>query len=251
MAARVKTQSKATKAAKAPRLRAERSPPRIKRPIDKSDILGSRDLILASARAHFAERGLQDASLRRITKAAGVNVALVAYHFGSKQQLFESVLADCVQRLNWPRLEALDQLELQAAGAPLSLEEVLTAYVSPYRMGAQDQSRDAAIYMRFFGRLFTEPTPELQRMVRTKFATLHGRYAAAFAAALPAVPKRDLFYRLASLNGAIGCLFAETGSLEQISGGLCATRPAAEFWTSFVRVWSDMLRAPASSPPEA
>ena len=28
-------------------------------------------------------------------------------------------------------------------------------------MSAQDQSRDAAIYMRFFGRLFTEPTPDL------------------------------------------------------------------------------------------
>jgi AcrR family transcriptional regulator len=249
MATQVKSRI-ARKAAAERRPLAQRPQRRIKQTINKTDVIDSRELILAAARAHFAERGLQDASLRRITKAAGVNVALVAYHFGSKQQLFEQVLADCVQRLNWPRLEALDQLEQQAAGAPLSLETVLTAYVLPYRMSAQDQSRDAAIYMRFFGRLFTEPTPDLQRMVRTKFATLHARYAAAFAAALPAVPKRDLFHRLASLNGAIACLFAETGSLEQISGGLCATRPAAEFWTQFVRVWSDMLRAPASSPPD-
>ena len=49
---------------------------------------GTREAIEAAARRQFAERGYERASLRSIASEAGVDSALIAHFFGSKQQLF-------------------------------------------------------------------------------------------------------------------------------------------------------------------
>jgi AcrR family transcriptional regulator len=48
----------------------------------------TREAILDAARAAFAERGFDAASIRSIAQAAGVDPALVHHYFGSKDQLF-------------------------------------------------------------------------------------------------------------------------------------------------------------------
>ncbi|PZG01396.1 TetR/AcrR family transcriptional regulator [Micromonospora deserti] len=48
----------------------------------------TREAILGAARAAFAERGFDSASIRSIATAAGVDPALVHHYFGSKDQLF-------------------------------------------------------------------------------------------------------------------------------------------------------------------
>jgi AcrR family transcriptional regulator len=45
-------------------------------------------VILSAARAAFAERGFDAASMRHIASAAGVDPALVHHYFGTKEQLF-------------------------------------------------------------------------------------------------------------------------------------------------------------------
>ncbi|KAB1937195.1 TetR/AcrR family transcriptional regulator [Micromonospora sp. ALFpr18c] len=49
---------------------------------------GTREAILDAARAAFAERGFDAASIRAIAAAAGVDPALVHHYFGNKDQLF-------------------------------------------------------------------------------------------------------------------------------------------------------------------
>ncbi|SDZ08672.1 transcriptional regulator, TetR family [Micromonospora pattaloongensis] len=48
----------------------------------------TREAILAAAREAFAERGFDQASIRAIAAAAGVDPALVHHYFGTKDQLF-------------------------------------------------------------------------------------------------------------------------------------------------------------------
>lgn len=52
----------------------------------------TRSEIAHQARALFAEKGYDGASIRMIATAAGVDPALIAYFFGSKPQLFAEVL---------------------------------------------------------------------------------------------------------------------------------------------------------------
>jgi AcrR family transcriptional regulator len=48
----------------------------------------TREAVLAAARAAFAERGFDGATIRGIAAAAGVDPALVHHYFGSKDKLF-------------------------------------------------------------------------------------------------------------------------------------------------------------------
>ncbi|NES29467.1 TetR family transcriptional regulator [Micromonospora terminaliae] len=53
----------------------------------------TREAILAAARAAFAERGFDAASIRAIATAAGVDPALVHHYFGTKEELFRTAMA--------------------------------------------------------------------------------------------------------------------------------------------------------------
>ncbi|WP_263105065.1 TetR family transcriptional regulator [Kitasatospora sp. DSM 101779] len=52
----------------------------------------TRRTVLEAARAEFAARGYQKASMRAIARAAGVDAALLHHYFGSKDKLFLAAL---------------------------------------------------------------------------------------------------------------------------------------------------------------
>ncbi|MFH8598070.1 TetR/AcrR family transcriptional regulator [Streptomyces rimosus] len=53
---------------------------------------GARERILTAARAEFAARGYEKASIRGIAKAADVDPALVHHYYGTKEQVFEAAV---------------------------------------------------------------------------------------------------------------------------------------------------------------
>jgi AcrR family transcriptional regulator len=52
----------------------------------------SRNTIIQVAKTLFGEKGFNDTSVREIAKRGKVNVAMIAYYFGCKEKLYESVL---------------------------------------------------------------------------------------------------------------------------------------------------------------
>lgn len=57
-----------------------------------TETVDTKSRILDTAEELFMEHGFEATSLRLITTAAGVNLAAVNYHFGSKEELFQAVL---------------------------------------------------------------------------------------------------------------------------------------------------------------
>jgi AcrR family transcriptional regulator len=83
--------------------------------------------ILGAARAIFAERGFDGATIRAVALRAGVDPALVHHYFGSKQQLFVAAMelpvdleADIPRLLDGPP----DELGRRIAGFVLDLWEL-------------------------------------------------------------------------------------------------------------------------------
>ena len=67
----------------------------------------TKDKLMDAAEKLFARRGFHGTSLRDITAAAGVDLALVNYHFGSKKRLLAAVIERRGQMLNEERLRAI------------------------------------------------------------------------------------------------------------------------------------------------
>jgi AcrR family transcriptional regulator len=55
---------------------------------------GSRDRLFAAAASEFARRGFAGANVDRIARVAGVNKAMIYYHFKSKAALYQEILGD-------------------------------------------------------------------------------------------------------------------------------------------------------------
>jgi len=53
-----------------------------------------RQQLLAAARGLFAQQGYHAISIRQVAEAAKVNPAMIHYYFGSKEGLYEAMLAD-------------------------------------------------------------------------------------------------------------------------------------------------------------
>ena len=66
---------------------------------ERADGASTRALILDAARRRLVERGYANLNVREIAADAGVNHALIGYHFRGKQQLVLAVLDDANSRL--------------------------------------------------------------------------------------------------------------------------------------------------------
>jgi len=100
----------------------------------------TRQAILDVARDEFARRGFDAATVRSIAGRAGVDPAMIAHHFGSKQQLFLAVLqlpfdpaVEIAQVLDGPREELAERL----------LGRLLDVWDSPSGAGAVAAVRTA------------------------------------------------------------------------------------------------------------
>lgn len=98
-------------------------------------MIDTKDKILDAAERAFSENGYTGVSLRSIIGEAGVNLAAVHYHFGSKEGLLKAVILRRVGPVNAERLAMLDACERAAGGGRLEVEKVLEAFLVPtFRM---------------------------------------------------------------------------------------------------------------------
>jgi AcrR family transcriptional regulator len=177
----------------------------------------TRDRILDSAEALFAERGFNRASVRAITEGAGANLAAVNYNFGSKMDLIRAVLERRVGPLNAERLRRLD--ERTATGA-CSLEEVVDAFIGPALSSLQGAS-DRATLARLLGMAFAQPSEELRDILLEQFGPVIDRFVAALVRVLPDLTRQQVYWRFHFMIGALGYSVAFGGLAASYSGGLC------------------------------
>ena len=177
----------------------------------------TKDRILDTAEQLFMEHGYEATSLRAITAAAGVNLAAVNYHFGSKEELFQSVLTRRLDPMNQRRLELLTRFEAEAAPKPLGCDRILSALLIPPLKLARDPERGGSNFLRLLGRAYADPAPFIRQFLSDQYAAMIARFKAAFARALPQMPRRELSWRLHFIMGALSYTLAGTDALKLIA----------------------------------
>ena len=91
----------------------------------------AQERILDAAEQLFARRGFYGVSVRNITQAAGVDVALVNYHFGAKRALFTAVFERRAELLNVERLALLEEVRRAYMPSPPPVEAIVSAFTRP------------------------------------------------------------------------------------------------------------------------
>ncbi|MEO7066911.1 MAG: TetR/AcrR family transcriptional regulator [Rhodanobacter sp.] len=170
----------------------------------------TKERILSAAEVLFAQRGFEGASLRQLTTAAGVNLAAVNYHFGSKDKLIEQVFRRRLDALNARRMSALERI----AGAPeTTLEDVLDAYIRP----ALDLSHDdsGALFMRVLARAFAEHDDALRQFLSENYGHVMRQFSAEFARLLPQLSKPELYWRFDLVTGALTHAMSGFGMIQR------------------------------------
>ena len=142
----------------------------------RSPVAATKARILDAAESLFMEHGFEATSLRLITQAAGVNLAAVNYHFGSKEELFEAVLTRRLDPMNLARLARLDRYEAAVAPTPLGCERILAALFIPALELARDPARGGANFLRLLGRAYADPAPFIRQFLSAQYAPMIARF---------------------------------------------------------------------------
>jgi AcrR family transcriptional regulator len=157
-------------------------------------MIDTKERILETAERSFAENGYAATSLRSIINEAGVNLAAVHYHFGSKEELLKAVILRRAEPVNAKRLAMLDACE--NAG----LEKILEAFITPtFEVAMQPGGLQ---FVRLMGRMYAE-TDMLPQIIKSEFRPLLMRFHDALRRALPDLAPDELLRRLFFGAGAL------------------------------------------------
>ncbi|WP_163933326.1 TetR/AcrR family transcriptional regulator [Paraferrimonas sp. SM1919] len=154
--------------------------------------------ILETAEHLFAEQGFAETSLRLITDEAGVNLASVNYHFGSKKELIRAVLARHLD-IVMPTLEQ-NLLDLQHDA---NIKQVLNALAMAILALNNQSAEGTRIFLQILGRGYMESQGHLRWFIMTEYGQALNVFIERVSNAMPQISRSDLFWRMHFSLGAM------------------------------------------------
>lgn len=179
--------------------------------------LATKEQILDVAEQAIAQNGYAGTTLRSIVKAANVNLAAVHYHFGSKEGLYEALIARIARPIVSEQTAILDSLEAAADG-PLAVKDILSAYLKPSLNSVMQGENVRPMRSQFIGRCRTEPEP-LKLIAAQQFKDSTERYLDALQRALPNQTRSQLTWKLDLVVTCLIRVLAESGKTDALMVG--------------------------------
>jgi len=141
--------------------------------------MNTRDQIIEAAVKLFSQKGVDDISLRDVSRIAGVNVATVSYHFGGKSGLIDEVVALTFIDLNRQRIRLLKEAGDKAGGFNfLEIQDVLGALLRPV-VFPSDYGISREIVLRLTSRYLMNVDYVLSEIVQKSFGDVYKIFALA------------------------------------------------------------------------
>jgi AcrR family transcriptional regulator len=171
------------------------------------------DRLIQAAELVFAEKGLEKATLREITKIAEVNLAAVSYYFGSKSDLALAVFDQLSTRLNERRLADLEANLSQAkhAGRAPDIRAILTIFIRPY----VETGKSGRLFARLVMQHRVAPSDLTRAIVQRHFDPMAKRFIQGIAQAAPHLDASELFWRYVFMIGSVVYSVADLGVLDR------------------------------------
>lgn len=169
--------------------------------------------ILDAAEQLFAEKGFAETSLRLITGKAGVNLAAVNYHFGSKKALIQAVFTRFLNPFVISLELELDRNE-QAGSPDQSLEDLLEMLVRLVLSLKPRSGNDLSTFMRLLGLAFSQSQGHLRKYLGEVYGKVFKRYMALVLRSTPELPREVLFWRVHFMLGSVAFTLSSMKALK-------------------------------------
>ena len=179
----------------------------------------TRALILDAAERLYAERGFGDVTLRDIVAAAGVNLAAVNYHFGSKDELIAELFVTRGVATNRARLTELKAAETAGNGRA-DIKAILSALVGPTLRGCLGPDNEQSTAAHFMIRASIESVPPIRRIKNREIDHLR-KFAAAMRRSLPGRDEVELYWGLHFALAMAHQTIRDSERLTKLSEGSC------------------------------
>jgi AcrR family transcriptional regulator len=179
----------------------------------------TRAAILDAAERLYAERGFSGVTLRDIVGAAGVNLAAVNYHFGSKDELIAELFVTRSIASNRERLNELKAAEA-AGGGRADIDAVLRALVGPTVRGCLGPESERSTAARFMIRASIESVPPIRRIKNREIDHLR-KFADAMRRSLPDCSEENLYWGLHFALAMAHQTIRDSERLTRLSEGIC------------------------------
>ena len=199
----------------------------------------TKERILDAAELLFVDHGFAATSLRMVTGDAGANLAAVNYHFGSKEQLIDAVLARRIEPITRERLELLDRVESRPEGESLPVEEVVQAFVGP---ALRLCGGPGTTVVRLLGNATTQPM--VRERVFRQFEETVRRFVAALSRALPDLDHAEILWRFLFMVGTMSHTMSLSDVVSRFSDGACDPTDVEGTLSRLVDFISAGLRSP-------
>ena len=203
----------------------------------------TRERILDVAERLFADSGFASTSLRDITAEAGVNLAAVNYHFGSKEALLGAILERRIRPMNDRRIALLDKVEAEADADGAAVEQIVMAFLNPAFQQVMAMGTHRRQLLKLLGQLHTQANPETRKLFFRQFDEVRIRFTASFQRALPDIDPDEVARRMMYIVGAMSYIM-----MWGEQSGHLPTQTPDRLRQSLVEFASAGMAAPATAP---
>lgn len=203
----------------------------------------TRSRILDVAEELFSSRGYKNVSLRKLTAAAGANLASVRYYFGSKDQLLYAIYERYCTPLNKARLQRLAECAPGRGRLPV-IEQIITAFLEPALDVSVDAVGGGARFTRLRAVLIGENLDFLEDLIAKNFDTTSLTFVEAIHKELPELSREEVLWRFSFVLGILHYMLIDPNRIRRLSRAQCDPgdpRTMARFMVPFI---AEGFRAP-------
>jgi len=176
--------------------------------------------ILDAAERVFALHGFDGASMRQIATEAGVAQALLHYHFGTKEKLYEAMFARRSDAINALRAAELDRLFGPEGQGKPALGDLLEALFRPtVEFGHEGQAGN--LFSRVLAATANADDERSRTLIAAHYDAIARRFIEAFRRILPQLDQADAVWSYMFAIGVGMTMMSATGRAGRLSGGVC------------------------------
>ncbi|MGH6646621.1 TetR/AcrR family transcriptional regulator [Aquabacterium sp.] len=197
-------------------------------------VLGVRERLLDAAEALFADHGFNGAPMRDITSKAGTRLANVNDQFGSKEALFQEVIARRARQINADRLERLAHVPASRSKAG-EIQSLVEAFAAPL-LARSMESQGWRNYLRLLAQL-TNTRSLVLALIAGHFNPIGETFTERIGQVFPGMSRRQRLNAYQLMVSSAMAVFADNGRIDVMSEGLeksCEFAAHYEDMVSFV-----------------